>query len=1288
MGRNRYAKIILFTLIILSLVLGVAYRTSPPEIRERVDGYIRIAASSMRNMALKAEFRFVTKYFDKSQKKKDENAKDDKKKDNKNQASATLVGSIYDELSKPIVGATVTIMGLGKNQPKTQTDKDGKYKIADIPPGTGHIVASHPGFVAMMRPHFPFYSSKVAFADLTLPIGSKINGTVLDEERKPLKNVEIQARHIAEAITASGGDSIVYADIAKQETSKDNGTFLIKGMPLGSMEITAKKTGYAKLVQKHVVTKDNATSSVELILKRSGILDGQIKDAETGAGIPDAKITLESFKPFGEKVMKLEGTSYTMQSLKPEGKFRFEHLFDEGFYDIKVEHPDYAPSTQKLIPCGTEKMTINMVRGSGISGKVTLIDRVGDTGVAVSINIESVIKGTTLTLHTVSTETGDFKFDKLPYGSYKIWVNSKQYSCLDYPPINCEAGKPPIDNVVLEAYQICSISGRVISAENGMPIPEATVTINSIFGKNKQQSKKFMTKTSSMGKFVFEKLPSGQHTATAEAKGFVQTNFGTSAETFYLLPGESKNDLTLQLYKGGTVDGRVLDANGSAVKDADVQLYVASTNKRNLDTSKLVAKSNENGWYTITGIDVGDHLQLYASARAEERHAKGVSNIIDLTAAVPSATADIIMPNGGTVQGRVTDMNGIPIAEAQVSWHSGNFPGDPSPSGGKVSTESNGTYRITHLPPGRISLNVSRSGYVGQGRGVNVKDNQVLAGIDFKLKTGKTITGVVMTAEGNPIPNANVRTSGISGAQGGDSANTDKDGKFTLGNLGEGSFKLNATFSINTQEGNQNYNFFVTPIKAGSEGVLIECDVDNSASTIVDAAGSGRKIQNFFFRFASLPNIKGLDFSVTVQRSVANTNGLLKISNIPRGVYKLTVTADGYEKWEDESVYIGPNRRTSMPKVHLEASGGIMGKVVSNKTGRPVNGVRVSAFEQTSIEQTGKGNKGYTHVATVNTDYAGEFLLSGLSPATHRVILEHSNYSKETIEDIPVTRRKIYDMGTIILEAGGTVLGTIRDETGAPCAGFTVAINDTQEKKKTTTDRGGNYLMQGVEEGTHIISVQGTVRSYRPTYTFASTIIIAGESTTKNFTIGLTANMVGQLFSATPLTGASGTVSLYPFDENNKVVDWIRYDATIQGMTFSLNQIPPGQYFMWAGGNATAGPFRLWQFKQLTQGDNTVALELPPSSIKGRAIGSAGQGLQGTSVQLRPLFDGSFLSQTIYNKLIVNKTTNATGAFSIPYIQQGTYQIIYQPPGGRQIVQQPMSIGYGQTISGITLPAQ
>ena len=93
-------------------------------------------------------------------------------------------------------------------------------------------------------------------------------------------------------------------------------------------------------------------------------------------------------------------------------------------------------------------------------------------------------------------------------------------------------------------------------------------------------------------------------------------DYPSHRQTFNLVPGERKGDLALRLYTGGTVEGTVRTADGQTVGGAEVQLYIAQTMPGvRIDPKNLKATADENGRFKIGGIEVGERLQLYASAQ-------------------------------------------------------------------------------------------------------------------------------------------------------------------------------------------------------------------------------------------------------------------------------------------------------------------------------------------------------------------------------------------------------------------------------------------------------------------------------------------------------------------------------------------------------------------------------------------------------------------------------------------------------------------------------------------------
>jgi protocatechuate 3,4-dioxygenase beta subunit len=227
--------------------------------------------------------------------------------------------------------------------------------------------------------------------------------------------------------------------------------------------------------------------------------------------------------------------------------------------------------------------------------------------------------------------------------------------------------------------------------------------------------------------------------------------------------------------------------------------------------------------------------------------------------------ADISMPRGGVITGRLTDEFGDPVPDAMVSamrqtWLNGRR--RLTPTGRTGQTNDLGQYRMYGLPPGEYYISATlrntdimmfdaamlgggsnasgstpSSGYAptyfpgtttaASAQRVTVAIAQEAQNTDFALAPVRLarISGTVMTSDGKPLEGAMVSATpsgradvgiGIINAGG---ARTTKDGNFTLNSVAPGDYNLTVrSVRIMTSDGGDMMTFRATIGGDGSDG--------------------------------------------------------------------------------------------------------------------------------------------------------------------------------------------------------------------------------------------------------------------------------------------------------------------------------------------------------------------------------------------------------------------------------------------------------------------------------------
>jgi len=1193
--------------------------------------------------------------------------------------SVRVVGILRNELRQPVAGAKVRLRLPGTVEVTSQVSSgdDGHFELQDVQPDTYDILIQHPEYASLIRPAYTITGMQsVVRMDFVLPMAARIQGKVLDEEGVPIAGAAVAARRQRLEQLPSGGN--VFLDDSTYQTAETNtsGSFVLRGIGLGRNVLEVRRRGYEFATQPLDVTSTAGLTNLTVTLKRTGTIRGVVL-SELDSPVCSATVRLLSYKPLGEASQALPQDKWSTTTTA-KGEFAFHRLYTEGFYDLLVEHPDYAPAVYPLVAVGTERQLCRLERGGSISGRAEFIDR-PTTPASVLIVAQTVTKGTTVTRATKSDGSGVFVFDRLPYGKYELTVDSEHYACEPLKDIPCNRDAPTRD-VVVEVFERCRVRGRVLNAESDSPIADAKVSLESVYGFSRERKRRRTVMTNARGEFEFQTVPAGLHLAEAEARGFVRMAGGQSVQRFSLLPAERKEDLVLRLGHGGTVEGFVLDFMGRPVEGADVQLYHAATTGIRINVSNLKTKTDASGYFKIWGIEVGEQLQLYASAQ-KAGLAKAHSDLIQLSPEKPFATTQVVLPLGGSVTGKVLDPKNLPIAGAEVRFRSKEFPKDPSGSEIKVYTAADGSYLVEHCTPGRAEIEASKSGYVSEGRGLTITDGKRLENINIRLTPGLRISGRVITLEGKPIAGARVRAEPHKYVRGRDETLTNKNGDFTLTNLGSGLFDVRTNFTLKTPDGEQGYEFFVRDVKAGTQGLEIECDVNNSAVGSVEDEDN-KPVNNFRLTLRSRTDMRpAQDFVFNFDRSLTDARGFFRILNIPRGLYTLTVIADGYEVYSKEDLVIGPSRRTIIPKIRLRAAGGVVGQVYSAASNRPVNDASVALVNPALPEEDAKRNAIRAH-----TDYSGFFRINTAAAGSYVLEISHPNYVPTTLQNVVVSRNRATDLGKIYLEAGGVVQGVVFDDQRYGINWAEVRVSGVSPKKETHTDSSGNYVLLGVRPGRWPLVVETSMNG-RKIYAYRTIEVRPGETTREDFYLETSANVVGSI-AALDAVVRSGNVHFHPFNEFSTVIEDIRYDASVSQQGFRIRSIPPGSYFLWVKGTTTVAPFTFWQTLFLERGDNPVRIELPAGAVAGRGFDRSGSPVSGAHLQLYPIIDSFGIPRSVYNSLVRSTVTQAEGHYLFPYLQAGRYQLLYYDPAGagsgQWVAMPPFWLGANQVLGGVT----
>ncbi|HEX5052842.1 MAG TPA: sigma-70 family RNA polymerase sigma factor [Planctomycetota bacterium] len=497
-------------------------------------------------------------------------------------------------------------------------------------------------------------------------------------------------------------------------------------------------------------------------------------------------------------------------------------------------------------------------------------------------------------------------------------------------------------------------------------------------------------RTDANGSARFEALPAGSWEVTTGR---------AHAPTVCAIDAGRETECVLDLQRGMTVSGIVVDVTGTAVAGASIEL--GEPWRRD---PEVIARSGADGTFALRACPSVSLI----GARAEGYASSSLQNVVSFDGTPQNVRLELVAP-GGIVEGLVVASDGKPVADAVVRIGEGRtddliaFTGSCPPLPALVRTDAEGTFRAIGLPVGTQPVQVRAVGFAPFRDSCEIAANLSVR-LRVTLTEGARCAGTVFTEDGNPVQDVTVHV-----GQKGDFvqlfARTAADGSFELRDLPAGDVELSVA---DETHGKASASITAAP------GAMAHCELRLS---------NGEELRGRVVDEADRP-VTDIEVAVACegtgdqreQRTRSDKEGRLQVRFLPPGC-RVSIRVFGKLFDPVRKSGIDPAAGEVLLRVQNASRSAHIRGVVLGPDGKPAGNIGVEAhWQQTS---------GGTDVATAAD---GSFELGPLRTGGWRLRIIRKGCAWYHSPALTLAENATVDLGTIRLYRGGTLLANV---TGA-----------------------------------------------------------------------------------------------------------------------------------------------------------------------------------------------------------------------------------------------------------------
>lgn len=788
---------------------------------------------------------------------------------------------------------------------------------------------------------------------------AELSVRVRDKDR-PLANARVRASTSPTDACEGESDATGHAELER--------------CPLGSATVQIERPGYVRVMQTFTLMRGE--NVLDQQLAPGARIEGRVAD-DQGAPLLGARLDIRPVDPTTGN----EASEVWSVTSGEGGTFGCDTL-PAGPVSVQATLAPYETVTLPQVTLPTPApVSITLQRMAAVTGLVLGPDQKP----LASASIRLAGSGIWPPRVTLSNARGEFEFSAIPAGVYEVSAARAELVSAPFEGVSVEPGEEVKIELSLGPGRV--LKGSVREAASGRALASAQVRVaEDALTKTAQE-----TQSGLDGSFELRGLRWLEQRVHVELAGYV------AIETMW---GPADPPLQIALLRSGTIRGRVEDAQGRGVADAELELVGQTTTGSKLrlqnaaplmaaagDPSQLRSnapmltglsldnlgvtqgavppipivpgagsgpaagpspgfRSALTGEFELTGIPAGDYQVVARRPGFVGNESAGFR----LAAGATHEGVEVVLSRGGKVVGRVLDKGRQPVAQVPVSLTAGSEP--PR----SVLTDDSGSFEFAAVQ-GRVTLIVQP---VGQAQTLvdTIVDAESTKTLNITIDSHDTsLSGRVFDTLGDPVGGARVRVEATTkGSRLGSSVVSARDGTFDFSGLPP------PPYSVRAEHANYAPSLAVQ-VSDATQPVELTLDAGQSVTGTVHDATSREPIVG-----ARLSLRRGGHS----ERVDTDREGRFEFRRVARGGYQLVAEASGHLAQTRSLQVEGGRSDPAAQEFELAPSGSLSGEVV-DRLGSPVWNAEVAVGDSPDWARAAR------------TDHAGHFVLRDLPAGDVRV---------------------------------------------------------------------------------------------------------------------------------------------------------------------------------------------------------------------------------------------------------------------------------------------------------------